>query len=480
MTLSLRARLAVSSTVVFGVLLAGFGVGSYRILARRLDADTTARLTELTSGLHGYLRFDGDAPSLAFDASDSDQASFIHEATRYYQVYDAATGRLLMPSDGIARLGLRFTPDEVQAFREHPGPVDVATDHGRVRLSSSVIAEPTGRVYLLQVGVPLTPRDAALSRYRDVLLWGVPAALLAAAVAGRWLSGFALAPLERMAAAAARIDVNVLEGRLPIRGAQDELDRLAEAFNHALARLERAVGQMRQFSAALAHELRAPLTALRGEIELALRRAGADDVQRNASASQLEEIDRLKRLIDHILTLARAESGQIVLTFAPVDMGELAASLVTQIAPVAEARGIDLRCARSGALVVQGDAGWLERLLLNLLDNALKFTGEGGHVALRLSREGDTVRIEVRDTGIGMSPEVARQAFDRFFRADPARSSATEGAGLGLSLVRWIVDRHRGTIDVASRHGEGSAFTVTLPAAAPDGLLAPASRRDLD
>jgi signal transduction histidine kinase len=168
-------------------------------------------------------------------------------------------------------------------------------------------------------------------------------------------------------------------------------------------------------------------------------------------------------LIDHILTLARAESGQIRLRWAPVNLSDLAASLVEQLVPIAEARSIDLRYERQEVVVVDGDAGWLQRLLLNLLDNALKFSNANGWVVIRVSRQGDTARIDVQDTGIGLSPGDAQQVFERFFRADPARSSAIEGAGLGLSLVQWIAAQHHGAVTVESRLGEGSTFTVTLP-----------------
>jgi signal transduction histidine kinase len=220
---------------------------------------------------------------------------------------------------------------------------------------------------------------------------------------------------------------------------------------------------MRQFSAALAHELRTPLAALRGEIELARRTPGSNPAQQDRFASQMEEIDRLTRLIDQILTLARAESGQIRLTRAPVNLSDLVASLVEQLEPIAAAKSIELRCEPSPAVVVDGDAGWLQRLLLNLVDNALKFTRENGRVVVRVTREGAAARIDVQDTGVGLSPADARQAFERFFRADPARSSATAGAGLGLSLVQWIAAQHRGTVTVQSRLAEGSTFTVTLP-----------------
>jgi heavy metal sensor kinase len=462
-TLTLRARLVAISTIASGLLLAALGVVSYDVLARHLDADLTQRVTELTDGLHGYLRLDDDRASIAFDVSDSDQAAFVREATRYYRAYDAETGGLLVESTGLAPLAPPLAPGEVQAFRAAPRPFDIGTGSGRLRMTNSVRTAADHRTYLLQVGVLLAPVDAVLARYRDRMLWSVPVALLIAGAASWWLSEFALLPLSRVAVAAQEIDVRTLERRLPVRGVNDELDQVVDAFNGTLGRLERAVGEMRQFSAALAHELRTPLAALRGEIELALRTPGSTPAQRDRFASQMEEIDRLTRLIDQILTLARAESGQIRLTRAPVNLTDLAASLVEQLEPIAAARSIDLRCESSGAVVVDGDAGWLQRLLLNLVDNALKFTKGHGRVLVRVTREGGAARIDVQDTGVGLSSADARQVFERFFRADPARSSTAAGAGLGLSLVQWIAAQHRGTVTVRSRLGEGSTFTVTLP-----------------
>jgi heavy metal sensor kinase len=459
-TLPLRARLAVSSALVCGLLLSILSVVSYSVLGRQLDADVTMRVKELTDGLHGYLRFDSDLPRVEHNTADGDQAAFVQEATRYLRIYDVATARLLFQSIGIASMGVLLTPEQVQANRAHLRPFDVATQYGRVRIANSAIRDRLGREYLVQVGVSLNTMDAALRRYRDLLLWLLPAALLVSVAVSWWLAAFALRPLTVLAADAREIDVRTLERRVPTRGVQDELEDVATAFNDTLGRLEHSVGEMRQFSAALAHELRTPLAALRGEIELALRQSSRNADEQSRLASQIEELDRLARLIDQILTLARAESGQIRLTFAPVDVGALAASLVEQLEPVAQARTIDLRCERNGTVMVKGDAGWLQRLLLNLLDNAIKFTREGGQVVLRVSHEAGRARIDVRDTGIGMPPDVMPHVFERFFQADPARSSVNDGAGVGLSLVKWIVDRHEGTISVNSRVGEGTTFTV--------------------
>ena len=463
MTLTLRTRLAAISTIVFGLLLAALSLVSYKVLSRRLDADVTERLTELTDGLHGYLRFDDDTTSIAFDPNDNDQAAFVHEAARYSRCTTPERARFLTESNGSAPLALHLTPGEVQAFRAEPRPFDIETEYGRLRISNSVRTVADRRAYLLQVGMSLAQMDGgagALSRS--------PAVVCAGGASGRrWrlmvAVGVCVAPPFTGSSGGARNHVQTLARRLPGRGVGDELDQVVEAFNGTLGGSNMRSGRCEQSSAALAHELRTPLAALRGEIELASRTPGASPARRDGLASQMEEIDRLTRLIDHILTLARAESGQIRLTHGPVNLTDSAASLVEQLEPIAAAKSIDLSCEPSDAVVVQGDASWLERLLLNLVDNALKFTRENGRVVVRVTRERDAARIYVRDTGVGLSPADAQQVFERFFRADPARSPSNEGAGLGLSLVQWIAAQHRGTVTVQSRLGEGSTFTVTLP-----------------
>ena len=461
MTLTLRARLTVIWTAVFGVLIFLVGAFSYDRLSRVLDSDISVRLADLTEGLHGFLREEGDTLVLSFDTTDNDQAAFVHDATRYYQVYDGSGQRVA--ENGLAPFGFGLTPVDVQRYREEQPTFDITTEYVRLRISNSMLPGTRGP-YLLQVGVSLNPMDTALSRYRDLLLLSSTAALVIAVAAAWWLSGFALRPLTRVAEVARTIDVRSLERRVPVRDASDELDDVARAFNGILERLQRSVTEMRQFSAALAHELRTPLTALRGEMEMTLRRRSLDDELRRSLVSQIEEIDTLKRLIDNILTLARAEAGQIPLTFAPVDLGELTASLAEQLAPVAEAQQLTLCCSPAEGVIVEGDRGWLERMLLNLIDNALKFTAAGGRVDIRVQRANDGGRVEVRDTGIGMDPEVKQRVFEHFFRGDPARSSSSGGgSGLGLTLVKWIVDRHHGTIAIDTEPGRGSSFTVTLP-----------------
>jgi heavy metal sensor kinase len=464
MTFSLRTRLIVLYTVIFGVLLTTIGISAYRLFARQLDDDATANLIELTNGLHGYLRIDDGEPTLVYDDTDPEEAAFVQRATRFYQVYNATTGKLLVQSDGLAPMALTLSPEEVKSFRDNPRLWTPETDYGRIRLSNTLITDDAGGTYLLQVGFPLkVPVDDPLSHFLKLLLWGGPIGLVAAVIFGRWMARLALAPLTRFAAAARAIDVTNPRERLPVRGARDELDAVAVAFNETLARIENVMGEMRQFSTALAHELRSPIAALRGEIELLAMKADIDDsTYRQSAGSQLEELDKLKRMIDQLLTLARAESGQIPLAHQRVELGPLVTSVVEQVEAVAEAAGLSLTAEVVDEAAVNGDPEWLERLLLNLLDNGFKFTERGGQIKVRLTTQGDMARLEVQDTGVGMPADVVPHVMERFYRADPARSPSLQGVGLGLSLVKWIVDRHHGTIEIDSHPGRGSTFIVNI------------------
>ena len=461
--IALRAKLALVYAAVLAVLLGGFGVGAYHLLADQLDDAATARVQALTDGLHGYLRLDSGLPMLSYDQQDASEAAFIETATRYYQIYDADTGALIVQSDGLEPLGLHFTPDEVRFYLTQTAARDIVTDVGRLRFTNTELHAPTGRSFLLQVGELLAADDERLSHLRLLMLLSIPLAVVVVAVLGRWLAGRSLAPLGDLATAAGHISVSELHQRLPLHGAADEVDQVARAFNDTLARLEASVGEMRQFSAALAHELRTPLAALRGEIEMTLMTAKTTADYQRSLGSQLEELDRLGRLVTHLLTLARAEAGEIRLDRSPVDLSALGASLVSQLDAVADAKGVTLTCDAGPGVVIVGDAGWIERLVLNLLDNAIKFTPSGGRVTLSVRGTNTSATLTVADTGIGIPAADLPHVFERFYRADSARSPQTEGVGLGLTLAKWIADRHGATIAAASAEGLGSALTVVFP-----------------
>ena len=474
--LTLRTRLTLAYTAVLASLLAALACGYYRVFARQLDVDATSELAELTRGVRGYLRIDGARVTLSYDRSDPGEAAFVQDAARYLQVYETDSGRLVEQSEALAPLGVRFAPGEIRAFVANPVDFDIRTERRAIRFSNSVVTDGEGDAYLLQVGVPLDAQDAALARLLTLIAWSLPAGLVVVAGVGRWMAGGALAPIARLARVARDIGVADLHRRVPLRGSGDELDELASEFNGVLARLERAVGDMRQFSAAMAHEIRTPLAALRAELETSLsatRSRGALGTGHQAPehqapegadriASQLEEVDKLTRLLGQLLTLARAEAGELSVAREPVALDTLAQSVVDTLEPVADAKGVALACDFADAIDVVGDRGWLERLLVNLVDNAIKFTSPGGRVTVQVTSDGQAAILAVRDTGMGIPPEWLPSIFDRFW-VGPTRTAGQDGAGLGLSLVKWIAEAHAATIRVQSRAGAGSCFTVRFP-----------------
>jgi two-component system, OmpR family, sensor kinase len=461
---TLRTRLTLSYAAVLVLFLAVLAVAYYQLFARQLDVDATAELEEMTRGVHGYLRFPEGTPALAYDRNDPDQVAFVQDATRYYQVFEVDTGRLLVQSEALEPLGLHYTPGEVRAFVAHPVVSDIQTDQRKIRLSNSVISPASGGSYLLQVGVPLDARDAALRRLVALLTWSLPVGLIAVLGVGRWMAGRALAPVAALAATARSIGVDDLHRRLPERGAGDELDAVAGAFNDVVARLERAVAEMKQFSAAMAHEIRTPLAAIRADMELSLTARRSPEEERLATVGRLEDVDKLTRLLAQLLTLARAEAGELTVARDVVELEPLVQSIVEALEGVAQAKGVSLTCDCTGDVAIVGDRGWMERLLLNLVDNAITFTCRGGWIAVVVTREEGMARVVVRDSGIGIEAEALPHVFDRFYRADAARSLSSDGAGLGLSLVKWIADRHGAAIAVESTPGHGSAFTLTMTA----------------
>ena len=310
--------------------------------------------------------------------------------------------------------------------------------------------------------------DAALRRFLQLLLWGVPAGLLVGVLAGRWMAAIALraALAARRRGPRASTSTN-LRQRLPVRGADDELDEVARAFNETLARVEHAVGEMRQFSTALAHELRTPIAALRGEIELAAMQAGRQPRPTSAARGQPARRARQAETADR----SAADAGARRSRRDPARARSRSISArwsrrsVEQLEPVAQAQGPRpaLRAGRRRSSST-ATAEWLERLLLNLLDNAIKFTPPGGNVVVSAGVIAATSRGWRSATpASACRADVVPHVFERFYRADPARSSSDEGAGLGLSLVKWIVDRHDGTIDAfGGTSGQGSVFAVYL------------------
>jgi signal transduction histidine kinase len=230
-----------------------------------------------------------------------------------------------------------------------------------------------------------------------------------------------------------------------------------------IARLERSFAEVRRFTADASHELRTPLTALRTEVEVALGKSLSPAEHQQLLGNLLEELVRMSRLTDQLLTLSRRDAGVEQFEPVPLDLAELAANVVEAMRPLAESRGVQLRLEAAGPVPVEGDAGRLRQVVINVLDNALKYTPGGGRVTVRVERRDRGGFVTVEDTGSGIAAEHLPQVFERFYRVDRARSRAEGGAGLGLSIARSIVTAHGGTIDLTSTPGLGTVCTVTLP-----------------
>ena len=459
----LRTSLTLFYAAVSTLLLATTGALFYNLLAYQLDSDLQAELSERGAALRGYLRIEGGKVSLAYDAADPEESFFIGNATHYFQIYDAVTGSLITRSEAMRALGPQYAPDEAKGLVRGPDFTHLGTDQVELLLHNDRIQTADGRSYLVQVGAPLTHRNAALRQLFNIILLLLPAGIVLAVLSGYWMSGRVLRPLEELGAAARDMTISDLHRRLPRTGNRDELDRLAEIFNEMFGRLEAAVAQMKDFTASISHELRTPLTALRGEAEVALASARSEGGYRRVLESQLEEFGKLSHLIDRMLTIARAEAGQIKLARSVVNLSNLARSLAEQMEIVAASKGITVTAELDDDVAVIGDEGWLERAILNLLDNAIKFTPAGGRVDVRVHMQDGEAMLEVLDTGIGIEAEALPHVFERFYRADPSRSKQVDGAGLGLSLVEWIVREQNGRIQVQSRAGHGSNFRILLP-----------------
>jgi signal transduction histidine kinase len=363
----------------------------------------------------------------------------------------------------------KASPPDVQGgrltFRTVPGDQE---EH--VRLAAAAM-EIQGRRYVVELVQPVTVGERSLARFGRMLMFGIPVALLFATLGGYWLSARALAPVKQIASDARRINAANLSDRLAVPRAHDELRELTETLNGMLGRIADAVSQMRQFTADASHELRAPLALIRTAAEFSLLRDRPREELIDALQKILRESRHTTSLVDSLLLLARADSRDEGLSPSlPLNLSALCQDAANQAGELASGKGISISTNLGPAVVmVNGDEPALGRLLLILIDNAIKYTPPGGAVDLRLTTDRERAVIRIVDNGIGIAPGDLPHVFDRFWRADKVRTRAEGGSGLGLAIAKWIVERHRGEISASSQPGQGSMFTVELP-------LAPGSR----
>ncbi len=297
---------------------------------------------------------------------------------------------------------------------------------------------------------------------RIIFFCGVPSAGLALA-GGWWLMRRALAPIAQLTRAAERIHDRNLHEKLSRSGNGDELDRLTEVFNAMTARLHDAFRHIREFTLHASHELKTPLTILHGEIETALLDPGLSDAHRELFSSQLDELQRLTKIVDGLTLLTKADAGQISLRQEPVRLDEIVREAFEDTKILALPARISVSLVNCQPASLPGDRHRIRQLLLNLCDNAVKYNHPGGAIEFSLRRAGLEAELKIVNTGPAIPPEIMPRLFDRFFRGDPAHNSAIDGCGLGLSIVHWIATAHRGSVSMESVPGEKNIVTVRLP-----------------
>jgi len=336
---------------------------------------------------------------------------------------------------------------------------------GRLLRFYSRRIDVNGKPYTVQVAAPLHEAFEALDRFRLLLLFAAPLLLVAASAGGYWLSTRALSPVDEISRAAQRISIENLADRLPVSQTGDQLQRLSETLNAMFSRLDAAVRRITQFTADASHELRAPVSLIRTTAEVAVQK---EDRTAQEYFQALQEIvsesERTSQVVDSLMLLARADSGTETLECADIDACTIVREAAAQGERLARNHGLAFLLKLPKAPVpIEADSNALRRALLILIDNAVKYTPRGGSISIELQTSKGFAVVSVSDNGIGIAKTEIPHIFDRFWRADKARSREEGGAGLGLSIAKWIIEMHRGTIDVGSELGTGSTFYVRTP-----------------
>jgi len=321
-----------------------------------------------------------------------------------------------------------------------------------------------GDRYRIQVAAPMDDFYDAIDRFNWVVLLLSPLLLILASGGGYWLSRRALAPVDQISRAAQDINSNNLAKRLDVPQSGDELQRLSQTLNSMLERLEASFNRITQFTADASHELRTPLALMRTTTEVSLRTSQTVADYREAQQEVLAELEKTSSLVEKLMLLARADAGVETLQYSPLNLAECLRDACKDGRIFADAKQLTfVENIESSELIVAGDLHALHRLFLILMDDAVKYTPSGGSITVGLKRSDDSAVAEIRDTGIGIAAEDVPHIFDRFYRADKARSREFGGVGLGLSIARWVAEAHRGSIEVQSTRGSGSVFRVRLP-----------------
>jgi len=462
--LSIGVRLTLWYLAIFALAQIVFGAGMWFILRHNLYDLVDDGLEAQVDDLKKFLQSQKKDASIAKLQEEVNETYAMEHPGDYLEVA-AENGQLIYRSAFLeAHQSALLPADQIKRPIMKSRRID-----GRPFRFALQKLQVNGHVFTVEMGVPADDVVETLHLFRYYLLMFAPLLLLLAAGGGYWLSRRALAPVDALVRTARQVSGANLNSRLQKLETGDELQRLSDTLNEMLDRIESAFLRVTQFTADASHELRTPVSLIRTEAELALRRSRAEAEYKESLRHILLEAERTTALIEQLLSLARTDSGRETLKLQPVDLRQTLRSVVNgwqQVATIRDlqfSESLDVPDHDAPDFFVMGDETLLRRLADILLDNAFKYTPSPGSVHLTLESKGESTVITVQDSGIGIAEEDQSKIFERFYRVDKARSRAQGGAGLGLAIAQWIVTQHRGSIGVESRPGQGAAFRVELP-----------------
>jgi two-component system, OmpR family, heavy metal sensor histidine kinase CusS len=457
--LSIGVRLMLWYLAIFALGELVFGAGMWFILRQNLYDLVDDGIESQVDDVKSFLEAQKKDMTIAKLREEVDETYSIEHSGDYLALYDENGETVYQSAVLQAHPSVLLPPDQVKRPLNRSRRIDDKPFRFFFqRLSVN------GHVFTVEMGAPAEDAVETLHLFRNYLLMFAPLLLIVAAGVGYWMSRRALSPVDELVRTARDVSGVNLSSRLQKLETGDELQRLSDTLNEMLDRIEAAFLRVTQFTADASHELRTPVSLIRTEAELALRRSRGEAEYQEALRHILLESERTTMLLEQLLSLARADSGRETLQMQPVDLRSLLRGVVDSWQQVAAIRGLNFSAnIDDRESFVMGDETLLHRLADILLDNAFKFTPVAGSVELSLASKGDNLRLTVQDSGVGIPQDEQSKIFERFYRVDKAHSRALGGAGLGLSIAQWIASQHRGSITVESNPGEGAAFRVDLP-----------------
>ncbi len=477
---SLRFKLTLWYVLILGILLISFSSFLYLTLSRSLYRDVDHKLRSLAE----LIASESTSPLSKFGFGNIDQAleasMNLKPIGKFIQVLDES-GRIGRTSENLKSVQL---PISLNALRNgSKGLITYETNHSLgntpLRIITYPVKENNQVTKMIQVASSLEDVEDALNTLLIILIVTVPSVLMIASLGGQFLANKALKPVDRVTQTARMITSQNLNQRIQTLKVKDEISRLIDTFNEMISRLDQSFRQIKQFTTDASHELKTPLTILKGEVEVALRKKRPLHEYEQILESNLEEIDRMSKIVEDLLLLSKADIGEIRLNREDIHLTRFISGLTEQMKILAQPKNIRIEISNhQNEIHVFGDTLRMRELFINLIENGIKYTEAGGSILITLTKEtGGSVnpltpkekkaatfaKIIVADTGIGIAKEDQDKIFNRFFRVDKARSREQGGSGLGLSICKWIVEAHQGEITVESEPGKGSSFIVRLP-----------------